>query len=101
MAEIISTPITPLEARRNEVAEYQRTIALFTSIAESLPSEWPTHLVSLKGAEDKHAAIAEVEDLADVELVSDLWAHDDAQAAIRANTVEMRKAMAILAVLEA
>ena len=93
--------ITALEARKAEVAEYERTIALYTAIAVALPSEYPDHLAQHKGATDKHAVIATIADLADVELLSDLWAHDDAQAAIRANTVEKRKAEAILAALQA
>lgn len=95
------TEITPLQARIAEVAEYQNGIDLYTSIANSLPSEWPTHLVHLKGSTDKHNAIAGIERLSDVELVSKLWAHDDAQAAIRANFVEKTKAEAILAVMQA
>jgi hypothetical protein len=55
----------------------------------------------LKGATDKHAAIAAVDDLNDVVLVSQLWAHDDAQAAIRSNMVEQAKAQAILAAIQA
>lgn len=93
--------ITPIQAREAEVAEYAANISIYTSIAATLPSEWPAHLAHLKGSTDKHKAIAEIEDLADVELVSDLWAHDDAQAAIRANFVEKRKAEAILAAMQA
>lgn len=95
------TELTPLQARIAEVAEYEANIAMYTAIANSLPSEWPTRLEHLKGSTDKHNAIAGITDLADVELVSDLWAHDDAQAAIRANFVEKRKAEAILAVMQA
>ena len=93
--------ITPLEARQMEVAQYQANIALYQTIAASLPSEWPARLLAYKSRSDKHEAIAEIADLSDVELVSDLWAHDAAQAAIRSETVEMRKAQAILNVLEA
>lgn len=95
------TEITPLQARIAEVAEYENGIALYTSIANSLPSEWPSHLAHLKGSTDKHNAIASIESLSDVELVSKLWAHDDAQAAIRANYVEKSKAQAILTVMQA
>lgn len=95
------TEVTPLEARRAEVAQYEQNIAMYTAIAAGLPSEWPEHLAHLKNASDKHAAIADIADLDDVTLVGDLWAHDQAQAAIRAETIEMRKAAAILAVLEA
>ena len=94
------TENTPLQARQAEVAEYNNGIAMYALIAESLPSEWPAHLAHLKNSADKHNAIASVESLADVELVAKLWAHDDAQAAIRANYVEKSKAEAILAVME-
>lgn len=95
------TELTPVEARQAEVAQYDEAIALFTAIAAALPSEYPDHLAQHKGATDKHAVIATIEDLDDVELLSDLWAYDDAQAAIRANIVEKRKAQAILAALQA
>lgn len=87
---------TPIELRQEEVAQYQSNIDLYTSIASTLPSEWPDHLIQYKGRSDKHEAIAEIEDLDDVVLVSDLWAHDQAVASIRAETVEMRKAQSIL-----
>jgi hypothetical protein len=87
---------TPIQYREEEVAQYQRNIDLYTSIAAALPSEWPTHLVHLKGSNNKHNDIAGIEDLDDVLLVSDLWAHDDAVKAIRSETVEMQKAKAIL-----
>ena len=92
---------TPLEARIAEVAEYEAAIELYTAISASLPGEWPTHLLDYRGSTDKHAAIATVDSMEDVELLSDLWAKDDAEAAIRANVVEMRKAQAILNVLQA
>ena len=87
---------TPVELRQEEVAQYQSNIDLYTSIASTLPSEWPDYLIQYKGRSDKHEAIAEIEDLDDVVLVSDLWAHDQAVASIRAETVEMRKAQSIL-----
>jgi len=87
---------TAVEYRQEEVAQYQANIDLYTSIAAALPSVWPAHLAHLKGSKNKHSDIAGVEDLDDVLLVSDLWAHDDAVAAIRSETVEMRKAKAIL-----
>lgn len=92
---------TPLQARQAEVAQYQANIAMYEAIAAATPSEWPDHLAHLKTATDKHSAIAGVTDLDDVVLVGDLWAHDAAQAAIRAETVELRKSIAILNVLEA
>jgi cell wall assembly regulator SMI1 len=95
------TDLTPLQMREAEVAQYQANIEMYAAIAATLPNEWPENLVHLKGAPDKHSAIADVEDLDDVELVSDLWAYDAAQAAIRSETVEMRKAKAILTVMQA
>jgi hypothetical protein len=89
----------PIKARQDEIAQYEQNIALYSSMASNLPSEWPAHLEKYKGAKNKHEAIAEIEDLADVELVSDLWAHDDAKAAVRTETLEKRKAEAILAAL--
>lgn len=99
MSEMFSSPDI-IEMRRQEIAQYQRNIDLYTVMAASLPSEWPAHLAHLKGRKDQHDAIATVENLDDVALVSDLWAHDAAVAALRAETVEMRKSMAILSVLE-
>ncbi len=97
----MDTPeLTPLQARIAEVAQYEANIAMYKTMISSLPSEWPAHLAHLKGVADKHAAIASVEDLDDVILVGDLWAYDQAQAAVRAETIEMRKAAAILAVLQ-
>lgn len=90
-----------IQQRIAEVAQYQQNINLYSAIASALPSEWPDHLRHLKGASNKHAAIADLEDLDDVALVSDLWAHDEAVAAIRTETVEMRKAQAILNALQA
>jgi hypothetical protein len=95
MTEITPT-FDPVVARQEEVAQYEANIALYTNIANALPSEWPAHLAHLKGAKNKHEAIAEIENLDDVALVSDLWAHDDAQAAIRSETVELHKSKAIL-----
>lgn len=98
MTEIIPTPV---ELRRAEVTQYAVNIEMYKAMAANLPSEWPDRLAQFKNATDKHVTIATIEDLDDVELVSDLWAYDAAQAAIRSETVEKRKAEAILAVLEA
>lgn len=93
------TQMTPLESRQAEIAQYQANIATFTSIAANLPSEWPEHLIQYKGAKNKHEVISSIESLEDVELLSDLWTHDDAKSAIRTETLEMRKAIAILSTL--
>jgi len=92
---------TPVQLRQDEVAQYEANIQLYKTIAENLPSEWPDNLAQYKGAKNKHEVIAEVESLEDVQLISDLWAFEDAQAAIRAETVELRKSLAILTALQA
>lgn len=92
--------LTPLELRQAEVAQYQQNIAMYEAIAAGLPSEYPEHLAKYKTRKDQHAAIAEIDDMDDVELLSDLWAHDSAKAAVRSETVEMRKAVAIMNVLQ-
>lgn len=92
---------TPLEARRAEVAQYQQNIDTFKVLAEQLPSELPAHLEQYRNRTDRHQAAAEIEDLDDVTLLSDVWFHDDCKARVRSETVEMRKAQAILSVLEA
>jgi hypothetical protein len=97
----METEKTPLDFRREEVAAYDKNIALYKSIAATLPGEWPDRLIAYKGAKNQHELIAEIQDLDDVELVSKLWAHDAATNSIRAEMVEKAKAEAILRVLEA
>jgi hypothetical protein len=96
-----NTEITPLEARRAEVAQYQANIAMFEAIYAALPHEWPKRLEKYRGSKKQHDDIDTVEDLADVELLSRLWYADECHKAIRSETVEMTKARAILATLEA
>ena len=96
-----ATPMTPLQARVAEVAQYEANIAMYTTMLASLPTEWPAHLAQYKGVTDKHGVIGTIESLDDVELLSDLWAADDCRKAIRTETLEKRKAQAILAVLQA
>ena len=93
--------MTPLQARQAEVAQYESNIAMYQAILSTLPTEWPTHLLDYRNATDKHAAIASVHEMADVELLSNLWYADQCYAAIRSETVEMSKAKAILNVLQA
>jgi len=93
------TTFDPIKARQDEIAQYELNIATYTSIAANTPSEWPANLAQHKGAKNKHEVIATIEDLADVELLSDLWANEEAKAAIRTETLEKRKAEAILATL--
>ena len=95
------TTVTALQLRQQEVAQYEANIQMYTAIANALPSEWPEHLAHLKSSANRHEAVAVIEDLEDVALLSDLWAHDSAKAAIRAEMVELAKAKAILTVLEA
>jgi|688.fasta_scaffold202597_1 hypothetical protein len=94
-------PITPLQARIDEVAQYEKNIALYKSMLNNLPTEWPSRLEQYKGVTDKHAVIGKIADLDDVELLSDLWAAEDCAKAIRTETLEKRKAEAILTVLKA
>ncbi len=93
--------MTPLQARIAEVAQYKANIAMYTAMLASLPTEYPAHLQQYKGATDKHNIIGNISNLDDVELLSDLWTADDCVRAIRTETLEKRKAQAILAVLQA
>ena len=97
----IETAFDPIASRQDEVAQYDASIAMYQAIAATLPSEWPAHLVQFKGRANTHQAITEIEDLDDVALVSQLWAHDQAQGSIRSNMVERAKAQAILTALQA
>lgn len=92
---------TALQARQQEVAQYEANIVMYKTIAATLPNQWPEHLVQFKGCKDPHAVIATIENLDDVVLVSNLWAHDAAQASIRSEMVELAKSKAILSALEA
>ena len=93
------TPFDPIKSRQDEIAQYAANIATYTAIVAATEGEWPAHLVEYKGATNKHEVIGKIEDLADVELLADLWTHDEAKAAIRTETLEKRKAEAILATL--
>jgi hypothetical protein len=93
------TTFDPIKSRQDEIAQYEQNIATYTAIVANTPSEWPAHLLAHKGATNKHEVIASIEDLSDVELLSDLWTNADAKAAIRTETLEKRKAEAILATL--
>lgn len=96
-----SPELTPLEMRRQEVNQYSTNIAMYQSILDTLPTEFPAHLEKYKGRTDLHAVVAEVEDLADVELLSQLLYAERCKATVRAEIAERTKAQAILNVLEA
>jgi hypothetical protein len=93
--------ISPLEARRQEVAQYEQNIAMYTAIYTTLPHEWPEHLEPLRTTKDRHAGADKLENLDDVELLSKLWYSDDVHKAIRSEKVELTKAKAILDFMEA
>lgn len=92
---------TAIASRRAEVNGYQHNIDTYTALIATLPSELPARLQAYRGRTDRHAAAAEIEDIADVELLSDVWFYDELKARVRSETVEKRKAQAILAALEA
>lgn len=94
------TQMTHLQARIAEVAQYEANIALYQTILQTLPTEWPDRLLQFKGAKNQHEAIAEVA-IDDVELLSKLWYADDCAKAIRTETLELTKSRAILNVLQA
>jgi hypothetical protein len=93
--------ITPLQARIDEVAQYETNIAMYKVMLAALPTEWPTRLLQYKDVTNKHEVIGKIQDLDDVELLSDLWAADDCVRAIRTETLEKRKSEAILVALKA
>ncbi len=93
------TQITPLEARIMEVEQYEKNIALYQTILETLPTEWPERLVQYKGAKNQHDVIAAVSS-EDVELLAQLWYADECVKAVKTETLEMTKAKSILNVLK-
>ena len=94
------TQVTPLQARIAEVAQYEANIALYQTILQSLPTEWPERLLQYRSAKNHHDTIASV-DSADIELISKLWYADECAKAIRTETLELTKSRAILNVLQA
>jgi hypothetical protein len=94
------TQVTPLQARIAEVAQYEANIALYRTILETLPTEWPERLLQHRGATNQHDAIATVNG-DDVELLSKLWYADECIKAIKTETVELTKSRAILNALQA
>ena len=93
------TQITPLQARIAEVAQYEANIALYKTILETLPTEWPERLLQYKGAKNQHDAIVNV-DNTDIELLSKLWYADECNKAIKTEILELTKSKAILNVLK-
>ena len=93
------TQVTPLQARIAEVAQYEANIALYQTILETLPTEWPERLLQYKGAKNQHDTIAGIAS-ADIELISKLWYADECARAIKTETLELTKAKSILNVLQ-
>ena len=90
-----------IQSRAEEVEQYQNNIDMFFIIAYGLPSELPPHLEQYRNRTDRHQAAAEIMNVDDLQTLSDVWMHDEMQARIRSEMVEMRKAMAIKTALEA
>ena len=94
------TQVTPLQARIAEVAQYEANIALYKTILETLPTEWPENLLQYRGAKNQHDTIAGVESV-DVELLSKLWYADECAKAIKTETLELTKSRAVLGIMQA
>jgi hypothetical protein len=92
--------LTPLQARQAEVDQYEKNIEMYKLMLSNLPTDWPARLLEYRNITNKHEAIGKIQDLDDVELLSDLWAADDCFKAIRTEIVEKRKAEAILKALQ-
>jgi len=90
-----------LDLRRAEVAQYDANIAMYKSILETLPAEWPEDLLEHRNPANEHDAAAQIEDLDDLTLISELWYADQVRRLIRSETVERTKAASILAAMEA
>lgn len=97
----MTTSTEAITAREAEVAAYDQNIAIYQTIYADLPKDWPARLEQFKGRKDHQQAVAEVDDLDDVELLSKLLYMEQVKAAIRAETLERTKAAAILAALKA
>jgi len=94
-------PLTmAIQSRESEVAQYQQNIVMYQAVLATLPTEWPDNLIQYRGASHQHNSISEVQDMADVELLSKLWYADDCQRLIRTETLEMTKSNAILQALK-
>jgi hypothetical protein len=93
------TQLTPLQARIAEVEQYEANIALYETILEALPTEWPERLMQYRGAKNQHDTIAGVAS-ADVELLSKLWYADECAKAVKTETLELTKSRAVLNVMQ-
>jgi hypothetical protein len=94
------TDFDPVQARRDEVAQYDANIATYHAILATLPTEWPADLEQYRYPADPHKTIDEVP-AEHVQLISELWYADELRHLIRTETLERTKAAAILAALEA
>jgi hypothetical protein len=90
-----------IQAREAEVAQYQQNIVMYQAILGTLPTEWPENLIRYRGVSSQHDAISVIENMEDVELISQLWYADDCNKLIRTETLEMTKSNAILQALRA
>ena len=95
------TSVDPIALRQAEVEQYDANIALYQTILATLPTDWPARLEQFKGRKDHQQAVAEVDDLDDVELLAKLLYAEQVKASIRAEKLERTKAAAILAALKA
>ena len=93
-------PTSPehLQARRDEVAQYDNNIAVYETIIADLPDAWPKRLEHFKGRKDHQTAVLEC-DAADVELLAQLLYREQCENAIRTERLERSKAAAILKAL--
>jgi hypothetical protein len=90
----------PLQARRDEVAQYTANIAMYQTILATLPTVWPDNLLEHRHPKKAHEAIDQVP-VEHVQTISELWYADELAHLIRTETLERTKAAAILAALEA
>jgi len=100
MATEETQPYDPIASRREEVAQYDSNIAMYQAIAATLPTAWPKDLEEHRHPKDQQKALRNIP--ADkVQQIAELWYADDVAHAIKTETLERTKAVAILAALEA
>lgn len=93
--------INLIDIRRAEVAQYDANIAMYQSILATLPTDWPEDLAQYRNPHNEHDVAAQIEDLEDLAILSQLWYADQVHRMIRSETVERTKAASILAAMEA